>query len=415
MGNPEHGLHGQGPLGVGATFPRDGRRQNVDPNASRETAISKKPPAPDTTRYLRVYFGWARGRPALYEYEPQTHWFWGQLDKPFKRKRKLSFKTKRKRDWYEVGDLVLYEETAEWRLVDRYPELAPPPGEKESAVASLAMGLLLGPPDDLKLAHKITKITPRAAGKGEIELTPILILDDKTFIELEKRAVRTQLELSGWWGANKIAESLLSVMRPVAKIFYECSMAMATGGVGAAGRGAARRAALFTLRRARRHVASRMVARKLVVYLAKDTGKATVAGTAAFCRDFATVYRARSRQQRTGKVERDPFRNALIKGAGSFAASFISTLLGVKLDRVIKRADYGPVREAIANRIIQSFAGGIPEVFIKAISTAAAAETNKRGTFASTLESELLKELKAHFSSMVTADFKLIGESLANR
>ena len=151
MGNPHNGLHGQGPLGVGATYPLDGHRQCIATNLRRESRASKCT-APETIQYLRVYFGWAKGRPALFEYTPQTHWFWGQLDKPYKRQRKLSFKTKKPREWYEVGDLILYEETEEWRLVERYPELAPPPNEKQSVLASLALGLLLGPPDELKLA-----------------------------------------------------------------------------------------------------------------------------------------------------------------------------------------------------------------------------------------------------------------------
>ena len=157
-----------------------------------------------------------------------------------------------------------------------------------------------------------------------------------------------------------------------------------------------------------------------MVRLSRDTGKATAAGTLAFIREFAKVYRHESRGQKVARrtkqgqqVDRRAFEAGLKKAAGAFAATFISTLLGLGLDKVMKEAGYGKVKEAIAKRIIQSFAGGMPEVFIKAISSAWAAEAQHPGSFGSALEKELLTELKAHFSSMVTADFKQIGEALA--
>jgi hypothetical protein len=137
-----------------------------------------------------------------------------QADKPYQRRRELTYKPKTNRSWYEIGDLVLYEELEEWRLIERYPELA----------------------------HKITKITPTGSGKGKIELSPVLFLDDKTFIQLEKIAVRNQLDLSFWWASIDIANSLLAFMRPAAKIFYEASWALASGGIGSAARGGGRHA-----------------------------------------------------------------------------------------------------------------------------------------------------------------------------
>jgi hypothetical protein len=74
-------------------------------------------------------------------------------------------------------------------------------------LASLVIGLLLGPPDEYKLAHKITKITPMDSGKGKIELSPVLFLDDKTFIQLEKIIVRNQLDLSFWLASRASAGS----------------------------------------------------------------------------------------------------------------------------------------------------------------------------------------------------------------
>lgn len=409
MGNRVDGLRGRGPLGVGKTYSTDGRRYNPG------TTV------PKATQHLRVWFDWNRGVPALFEFEPEYHWFWGQqADKPYQRRRELTYKPKTNRSWYEIGDLVLYEELEEWRLIERYPELAPPPGEEASVLANLVIGLLLGPPDEYKLAHKITKITPTGSGKGKIELSPVLFLDDKTFIELEKIAVRNQLDLSFWWASIDIANSLLAFMRPAAKIFYEASWALASGGIGSAARGGGRRALLLTLRQARRHIATRIVARKFVVYLSKNSAKATMAGTRAFMNEFAKTYRSESKKQGLASrasagsnVDRKSFEVALKKAAGAFASSFITTLLDIGLDKVMKDSGYSAIQNAVSKRIIQAFTGA-PEMFIKAISAAWAAEAQNPGSFDDQLAKNMFSELKARFTSLAKVDFKNIGESLSN-
>ena len=71
MGKPEHSQRGRGPLGVGTTYSMDGRR-----NVNQDDGGTMGPPLPHppaTTKYFRVWFGWANGHPALYEYEVQTH------------------------------------------------------------------------------------------------------------------------------------------------------------------------------------------------------------------------------------------------------------------------------------------------------------------------------------------------------
>jgi hypothetical protein len=237
---------------------------------------------------------------------------------------------------------------------------------------------------------------------------------------LEKGAVRDQLALYNWWAANGLTETLLAVMRPAAKVFYEASWALASGGLGGVARGGGRRALLFTLRQARRHIATRILARKFVVYLSKNAGKATVAGSNAFIGEFAKASRSESKKQdlasRTSegsKVERRAFEVALKKAAGAFAASFIATLLDIGLDTLMKDSGYGPLQAAISKRIIQVFGTGIPEMFIKAISAAWAAESQHPGSFADSLGKDMFSELKARSTSLVKINFKNIGESLA--
>ena len=416
MGNPDHKLRGRGPLGVGATHALDGRW-------SPECSVEHRPPsstAPQTTNYFHVWFGWVDGRPVLFEYEPQTHWFWGaQIHEPYMRKQELSFKPAKNRSWYEVGDLVLHWEMDERRLIRDYPELAPPPGEEDSVLTTLAMGFLLGPPDDYKVSYKITKITPSSDGDGKIELTPVLVLDDKTFIELDRQEVRTQLQLNGWWTISLSMGALLAVMKPVVKFYYEAAWALASGGASTAARSGGRQAILFTLRQARRRIATRILARKIVTGLAKDSTKATLAATQSFAKTFAKTYEDESKKQgfanQSGKeLDRHAFDVALTKAAGAFVATFITQLLNMQLEGGLKGSGYSEIEKELTKRIVQAFGTNIPSYFTKAIADAWAAEQQVPGTFADNLGKALIKELKGGFTSIVSIDFKNVGQSLAN-
>ena len=356
----------------------------------------------------------------LFEYEPQTHWFWGrQIHDPYLRRKNLTFKTKKPRSWYEVGDLILYTSMDERRLVRFFPELKPPQGEEESVLKALALGLLLGPPDEYQVAYKIARISPSEDGKGTIELVPTIVLDDKTFVELESRRTRSQLELSEWWTIHSVTAPLLAIMRPLAIIYYEAALAVATGFVGSVARAGARRAALFTLRQAMRVSATRILARKIVVGLAKDSGKATVAAATSFSKTFASTYRIEAQKQRIAdrskgaEVNRRAFDVALTKAAGAAVASFVSTLLDLPLSRMLKSSGYGEVEKELSKRIIKAFGTKVPATFVKAIADAWAAELQRPGAFDEAFGKAMQSELKARFKSLVEIDFKSICKSVA--
>jgi hypothetical protein len=434
MGNPKQTHHGCGPLGSGVTYPHDGRQQCFVSNRARSDAVSgtlrdleaqrhgdRVIRAPETTRHLRVAFGWAHGVPAVFEYAPERHWFWGEnLEKPFTRKRQLTYKPAKPRQWYTVGDLVLYESLDEYRLIKRYKELAPPPGEQEPALSTLVLGLLMGPPEDYNIAHKITRIEPRGNGQGHVELTPIVFLDDRTFIELEDKIRRSQLELNEMWLWYRIAANFFAVMTPMATAYYEVLWSLGTGGAGLALRGGGRRVALLTLRQAMRHTVTRRLARKVVVKLGKDTTKATLAASTAFAKAFAKSYYVETKKQNFagrspggGQVDRQAFDASLKRAAGEAASAFLGTLLGLPMDRRIGTSGYGELQAEIAKRIVSAFGTQIPGGFAKAIAHAWAAEDQKPGSFSNELVKGLLAELRSSFASLVKVDFKRVAESLA--
>ncbi len=416
MGNPDQGLKGRGPLGTGVTNPGDGG----DAVVVDKVRFSEIRP-PETTHYKRIWFGTANNSmPALFEFKPQSHWLWGvQIHDPFLRSHELSFKPGTRRDWYEVGDLVLYTSMPEWKLKENFPELAEE-DEEDSLIGTLVLGFLLGPPEDYKIAYKITRILPFGDGTGKIELVPILVLDDKTFVELEKRMVRTAHEFNGWWIANSVAAPLIAFLNAAATVFYEVAMGAATGGFSSAARGGARGAALFTLKQARRYVATRVVARKIVVNLAKGSVKATIAATTEFLRVFAKTYKSESTKQTLaqragGEIDRHAYDVAIRKAAGASAAKFITSLLNISLDKMLKNAGYGKIQEEFSKRIIQAFGTNIPAIFTKSLANAWANESQRKGAFEETLAKELYNEVLASMKSIVGIDFKSVGEALSKQ
>ena len=389
----------------------------ADPPSKVET-----PEAPKTTEWKHVWFGWANGKPALYEYEPQYHWFWGiQYDKPFIRKLDLTFPPKDKtRTWYEEGDLILPESMTERKLFQAYPELAPPPGEEDSVLSDVLTGLILGPPDEYNIVHKIKKLTVGNNGEGTIELTSILVLDEKTFLELETSIVRNRSDFGFWFGVARSLGPLIRLMKGYVTVLYEVMMAVGTGGVSSVGRGVGRKALLMTLKAARRRVATRILARKIMTSLAKNSTKATLAGLKAFATTFAKVYRKNTDQQKlaqqkaAGKdIDRKAFDVALKEAAGAFVAAFVSALLGSSVDKIVKNSGYSEVQQEISKRIINAFGTNIPAVFINGIAKAWAAETQNPGTFEESLGKSLIDGLKSAFTSLVSVDFKKVGETLA--
>jgi hypothetical protein len=195
--------------------------------------------------------------------------------------------------------------------------------------------------------------------------------------------------------------------------------AIGTGGIGTVTRSGARGVALLTLRTAMKRTFTRRLARKIVVNLAKDTTKAILAGTMKFATTFSKTYYTEAKMQRLANrtrsgqaVDRLVYDVSLKKAAGEFVATFITTLLDLRLDKLLKETGYSAIQQELSKRIIQAFGTNIPATFINGIAKAWAAEDQHPGSFPNQLAKELLSELKNRFTSLVKVDFKKAGEAI---
>ena len=131
-----------------------------------------------------MHIGQAGGVPAVFEY-----------DRDGNRQRELTFKPNEDRDYYVAGDLVLTCTLTMKQLEQLFPELKGDDSGDESPLMLLAVGFLLGPPEEYKLGWRIEEISVAGDGLGYVTRRAILFLDENTAVELEtvRRSSRSRL------------------------------------------------------------------------------------------------------------------------------------------------------------------------------------------------------------------------------
>ena len=363
--------------------------------------------APATCTY-RVHIGQAGGVPAVFEY-----------DRDGKRQRELTFKPKEDRDYYVAGDLVLTCTLTMKQLEQLFPELKGDEGGDESPLMLLAVGFLLGPPEEYKLGWRIEEISVAGDGLGYVTRRAILFLDENTAVELETVRRSSRSRLSTDWVFLSLAAGM-EWIKVVGNFYAEAAMALVGGGVSAVARGSVRGMLVIGLRQAVKRGARKALIRKAWLTLKRDMVRHVLAATRDFIKTFLVEIKKgreiRELGQRAG-VGDPTFKNtvlqqAYIKAAGAFTATLISETLGGSLSNALKASGYTEIQQEVTNRIVMAFAGNMPGVFVKAIAAAAAAAGDAPGKFDKHFSDAMLSELSAQFRGLLTGAFGSLGGAM---